>query len=106
MCTDEPPFTPTNLKGTPLTGGVSVRLTWTQSGSSVVDSYDIYYSKIDGCSSAPLGSASYTGSETEFTLTGLQEAVGYEISIAAVNHAGFSQRSDPYRGTTLATGEC
>ena len=52
------------------------------------------------------GNATYTGSETEFTLTGLQEAIGYEIFIVVVNNGLLSERSDPATVTTLTTGEC
>ena len=92
--------------GTPLTGGVSVRLTWSQSSVGMVDSYVIFYTRMQGCPSAPSGNATYTGSETEFTLTGLQEAIGYKISIATVQSGVLSQSSDSDRITTLATGEC
>ena len=92
--------------GTPLTGGVSVRLTWSQSSVSMVDSYVIVYARMQGCIMAPSGNATYTGSETEFTLTGLQEAIGYEISIVVVNNGVLSERSDPATITTLASGEC
>ena len=92
--------------GTPLTGGVSVRLTWSQSSVGMVDSYVIFYTRRQGCSMAPSGNATYTGSDTKFTLTGLQEAIGYEISVAAVNNGLLSERSDSAAITTLATGEC
>ena len=92
--------------GTPLTGGVSVRLTWSQSSVGMVDSYVIFYTRMQGCSMAPSGNETYTGSETEFILTGLQEAIEYEIFIVVVNNGMLSEKSDPDTVTTLATGEC
>ena len=96
------PSAPTSLMGTPLT--TSISLTWSQSYDDIVDSYTISYSRMAGCASAPSDSRNITGSTTSYSLSSLEEATVYVITIKAKNTAGFSPASNLFVGTTLAAG--
>ncbi len=74
---------PTNIQGS--VQQTSVILTWTQSDINAVQNYIISYTRIAGCSDAPSGSQTISGSMRMYTLSGLQEDITYNITIAAMN---------------------
>ena len=74
---------PTNIRGTVLR--TSVMLTWTQSDIDAVQNYIISYTRTAGCSDAPSGSQTISGSMRMYTLSGLQENITYNITIIAMN---------------------
>ena len=96
------PSAPTSLMGTPLT--TSISLTWFQSSDDIVDSYTISYSRMAGCASAQSDSKIITGPTTSHSLSSLEEATVYVITIEAKNTAGFSPVSNSFVGMTLAAG--
>ena len=74
---------PTNIQGT--VQQTSVMLTWTQSDIDAVQNYIISYTRTAGCSDAPSGSQTISGSMRMYTLSGLQENITYDITITAMN---------------------
>ncbi len=74
---------PTNIQGT--VQQTSVMLTWTQSDIDAVQNYIISYNRTAGCSDAPNGSQTISGSMRMYTLSGLQEDITYNITITAMN---------------------
>ncbi len=60
-------------------------LTWTQSDIDAVQNYIISYTRTAGCSDAPSGSQTISGSMRMYTLSGLQENITYNITIIAMN---------------------
>ncbi len=74
---------PTNVQGTVLQ--TSVMLTWTQPDIDAVQNYIISYTRTAGCSDAPSGSQTFSGSMRMYTLSGLQENITYDITITARN---------------------
>ncbi len=74
---------PTNIQGT--VQHTSVMLTWTQSDIDAVQKYIISYTRTAGCSDAPSGSQTISGSMRMYSLSGLQENITYNITIAAMN---------------------
>ena len=96
------PSAPTSLMGTLLTTSISP--TWSQSSDDIVDSYTISYSRVAGCACAQSDSKIIMGSTTSYSLSSLQEAIEYVITIKAKNTAGFSPASNSFVGTTLAAG--
>ncbi len=74
---------PTDIQGTVQKS--SVMLTWTQSDIDVVQNYTISYTRTAGCSDAPSGSQTISGSMRMYTLSGLQEDITYNITITAMN---------------------
>ena len=74
---------PTNIQGT--VQQTSVMLTWTQSDIDAVQNYIISYTRTAGCSDAPSGSQTISGSMRMYTLSGLQENITYSITITAMN---------------------
>ena len=88
--------------GTPLS--TSISLTWSQSSDDIVDSYTISYSRMAGCATAPSDSRTIMGSTTSYSLSSLQEATEYVITMRAKNTAGFSPASNSLVETTLAVG--
>ncbi len=64
---------PTNIQG--IVQQTSVMLTWTQPDIDVVQNYTISYSRTAGCSDAPSGSQTISGSMRMYTLSGLQENI-------------------------------
>ncbi len=74
---------PTSIRGTVLR--TSVMLTWTQSDIDAVQNYIISYTRTAGCSDAPSGSLTISGSMRMYNLSGLQEDITYNITITAMN---------------------
>ncbi len=74
---------PTSIQGTVLQ--TSVMLTWTQPDIDAVQNYIISYTRTAGCSDAPSGSLTISGSMRMYTLSGLQENITYKITITAMN---------------------
>ena len=95
-----PPSAPTNVMGSPL--ATSVILTWSQSSMDIVTDYHISYSGTAGCSDAPSGSRTASGSR--YTLSNLEENTPYQINIVARNSGGMSSPAT-YTTTTLSSGE-
>ncbi len=60
-------------------------LNWTQSDNDAVQNYTIIYTRTAGCSDAPSGSQTISGSMRMYTLSGLQEDITYGITITAMN---------------------
>ena len=70
------------------TQSTSVTITWMQSHQSVVDNYVIYFYESVGCGGSSPVTVTIAG--THYTLNGLEENTGYEVTITAVNSAGLS----------------
>ncbi len=73
----------TNIQGT--VQQTSVMLTWTQPDIDAVQNYIISYNRTAGCSDAPSGSQTISGSMRMYTLSGLQENITYDITVTAIN---------------------
>ncbi len=73
----------TNIQGT--VQQTSVMLTWTQPDIDAVQNYIISYIRIAGCSDAPNGSQTISGSMRMYTLSGLPENITYDITVTAIN---------------------
>ena len=94
------PSAPTNVIGSAL--NTSVTLMWSQSPMDVVTGYIVSYSASGGCSDAPPGSRTASGSP--YALSNLEENTPYQIDIVAMNSGGMSSPAT-YSTTTLSTGE-
>ena len=81
---------------------MAVGLTWTQSSMDVVDNYIISYRRTAGCTNAPSGSRTISGSLRTYSLPGLEEDITYEITITAINTK--NNMSATTSTTTLAAG--
>ncbi len=76
----------TNIQGT--VQQTSVMLTWTQPDIDVVQNYIISYNRTAGCSDAPSGSQTISGSMRMYTLSGLQGNITYDITVTAIINTG------------------
>ena len=76
-------------------------LTWTQPDIDAVQNYIISYTRTAGCSDAPSGSQTISGSMRMYTLSGLQENITYNITITAINTR--NRLSDTESLTTLTS---
>ena len=94
------PSAPTNVTGSALS--TSVTLMWSQSSIDVVTDYIVSYTSSGGCSDAPSGSRTASGSP--YTLSNLEENTPYQIDIVAMNSGGMSSPATNTT-TTLSTGE-
>ena len=94
------PSAPTNVIGSAL--NTSVTIMWSQSSMDVVTGYNVRYTASGGCSDAPPGSRTASGSP--YTLSNLEENTSYQINIVASNIGGMSSPAT-YTTTTLSTGE-
>ncbi len=74
---------PSSIQGT--VQQTSVMLTWTQPDIDAVQKYIISYTRTAGCSDAPSGIQTISGSMRMYTLSGLQENITYGITITAMN---------------------
>ena len=95
-----PPSAPTNVLGSPL--ATSVTLMWSQSPMDVVTDYNVNYARTGGCSDAPSGSRTASGSP--YTLSNLEANTPYRINIFARNSEGMSSGAT-FTASTLSTGE-
>ncbi len=90
---------PTNIQGTVLQ--TLVMLIWTQPDIDAVQNYIISYTRTAGCSDAPSGSQTTSGSMRMYTLSGLQENITYDITIAAMNTRNRLSATESLSWTTL-----
>ncbi len=89
------PDRPTGLTADP--GNGQVTLSWsapTNTGGTPITNYNVYISGINDPVASPSG--------TTQVVTGLTNGVQYTFSVAAVNGAGSSERSDPASATPSA----
>lgn len=85
-------------------GAKTVFLTWTQTSQDVVNNYTLSYRSVDSCPTATSGAAVIiAGSVRQYNLTSLEEAIEYEITLAATNCEGSVLSIRRY--TTKATRE-
>ena len=71
----------------------SVVLTWTQPSQDIIVHYQLNYLRISSCGAAPPGNRTISGYFRSYNLTGLEENIGYRLSIRAVNdlyHSDYS----------------
>ena len=85
----------------------SLTISWALEESLTATSYSISYSATDtDCFTGSITMIPpIAGSETMYTLTGLQEGTEYSITVTAIITGGGSQE-DMAVGTTVAAGEC
>ena len=87
------------------TNSTSLTISWTLAGSTVVTGYSISYSNTDiQCFTDSHTISGIAAGETSHTLTDLEEATEYTITVTALLTGGGTDE-DSATATTLAAGE-
>ena len=104
LSSDPPPGQPSVTVSS--TTATTISLSWSVPSGSVVDSYEVVWERDTSgeCPDEDEGSATITDGSTSYTITGLEEASSYTITVTATNAAG-SAASDPVTGMTGEAGE-